>query len=271
MKYFELTIQINPYSEAASDVLAALLADAGCEAFVPTATGLKAYIQQTLFDGDVIRAAIDASPLPVSITYERAEAPDENWNATWEAEHHFQPVTLPNGKQLQIVPRQAFGSGEHQTTRMMLQLLAGLDLHGCTMIDAGCGTGILALAALTMGAAHVVAYDIDEWSIRNTTDNFAANGWSADDTSTCRLLLGDARVLQDVPAVDVITANINLNILLKDLPTFVSHLTEGGHLFLSGFLGNDTKPLTEQAYTLGIILRETLVDGEWRALHFQKT
>lgn len=270
MKYFELTFYITPYDEAASDVLAALLADAGCEAFESTDTGLKAYVQQAQFSDDAIRAAVEAMPMPVAISYEHTEAPDENWNATWEAEHQFLPVVLPNGCQLQILPRQAFGSGEHQTTQMMLQLLASLDLHGCNVIDAGCGTGILALAALKMGAHHVVAYDIDEWSIRNTADNFAANGLSADDTSVCRLLLGDARVLQDVPSADVVMANINLNILLKDLPSFASHLTSGGHLLLSGFLDNDTKPLTTHANELGLVLLTTLADREWRALLFQK-
>ena len=189
MKYFELTFDITPYDEAAGDVLAALLAEAGCETFLPTATGIKAYVQQALYDEAAIRAVIDDFPFPgTAVRFTLTEAPDENWNATWEASHHFEPIDLPDGQQLTIIPRQAFGSGEHATTRMMLTLLADTlrdvpitasDSEGLTVIDAGCGTGVLGIAALKLGASRVFAYDIDEWSVRNAIDNFALNGLSA--------------------------------------------------------------------------------------------
>ncbi|MBQ8936123.1 MAG: 50S ribosomal protein L11 methyltransferase, partial [Bacteroidaceae bacterium] len=155
MKYFELQFTISPNDEAAGDVLAALLADAGCDTFVPTDEGLKAYVLQSAYDEAVIQEATDslASLLPGhTATFTCSEAPDENWNATWEEEHHFEPITLPNGQQFQILPRQAFGSGEHATTRMMLSMLAEQPLAGKTVIDAGCGTGVLSIAALKLGA-----------------------------------------------------------------------------------------------------------------------
>ena len=206
MKYFELTFNITPNDEAAGDVLAALLADAGCETFVPSAEGLTAYIQQSAYDATAVTEATEtlSALLPDhSATYTCAEAPDENWNAQWEAEHHFEPITLPDGQQIQIIPRQAFGSGEHATTRMILSLLASAPssaqqqkapsspvpssaqqqeapsspapLAGQTVIDAGCGTGVLGIAAMKLGASRVFAYDIDEWSVRNAEENFALN------------------------------------------------------------------------------------------------
>ncbi|MCR5179740.1 MAG: 50S ribosomal protein L11 methyltransferase [Bacteroidaceae bacterium] len=298
MKYYELSITITPNSEAAGDVLAALLAEAGFETFVPTDSGQKAYIQQSLFEAAAIEDALNTltSYLPdTSATYTCSEMPDENWNATWEAEHHFEPISLPDGQQVQIIPRQAFGSGEHATTRLMLSLLAsfgepslqGVDspsapLTDCQLaIDAGCGTGVLGIAAMKLGAQLVIAYDIDGWSVRNALDNFALNGLSAREVPSfmqaipgesprCFLAEGDARVLSQAPLADLLMANINRNILLSDLPIFAAHLRPGGHLLLSGFFKEDIAPLVERATSLGLHLIRTSADGEWRALELKK-
>lgn len=288
MKYLELTFHITPYNEAAADVLAALLADAGCDTFEPSDSSLTAYILQDTYSEPAIRAAIsntlalfpvtvpEGSPEGLSITFTSSPAPDENWNAAWEAEHHFEPIALPDGLLLHIIPRQAFGSGEHATTRLMLTLLAQLaaavpeasasvsaPLDGATVIDAGCGTGILGIAALKLGATHVFAYDIDEWSVRNAQDNFALNG------QTGEIVLGDARCLADAPQASVLLANINRNILLADLPAFAAHLQPGGHLLLSGFYEADIDALLAAAAPLGLRHLATLADSDWRALHFQ--
>ncbi len=287
MKYFELQFKIEPNDEAAGDVLAALLAEAGCETFVPTDEGLNAYIQQPCYDEADIRNAADTltTLLPhCAATFTCTEAPDENWNAIWEAEHHFEPITLPDGQQITIIPRQAFGSGEHATTRLVLQLLATLPLQGKTVIDAGCGTGVLGIAALKLGAAGVFAYDIDEWSVRNALENFALNGLAASSDSpepsdsptfpqdnTAIVLEGDARILSHAPQADILLANINRNILLADLPAFVEHLLPGSHLLLSGFLEEDIESLTRRAASLQLSLLSTHADGDWRALAFQKS
>ena len=275
MKYLELTFHITPYNEAAADVLTALLADVGCDTFLPSDTGLTAYILQDAYDEVAIRDAVsstlatfpvtvpEGSPEGLTITFTAAPAPDENWNATWEAEHHFEPITLPDGQLLHIIPRQAFGSGEHATTRLMLGLLSDLaPLADTTVIDAGCGTGILGIAALKLGAAHVFAYDIDEWSVRNAQDNYALNGCEAE------IVLGDASCLAAAPQADILLANINRNILLADMPAFVSRLKPAGHLLLSGFYEADIPVLTDAATALGLTLCDTLADGDWRALHF---
>jgi ribosomal protein L11 methyltransferase len=271
MKYLELTFHITPYNEAAADVLTALLADVGCDTFLPSDTGLTAYILQDAYDEVAIRDAVSSTlalfpvtvPEGLRITFTAAPAPDENWNATWEAEHHFEPITLPDGQLLQIIPRQAFGSGEHATTRLMLGLLSDLaPLADTTVIDAGCGTGILGIAALKLGAAHVFAYDIDEWSVRNAQDNYALNGCEAE------IALGDASCLAAAPQADILLANINRNILLADLPAFASHLKPAGHLLLSGFYEADIPVLTAAATPLGLTLCDTRSDGDWRALHF---
>ena len=291
MKYFELAFEITPNNEAAADVLAALLADAGCDTFLPSDTGLTAYILQDSYSEAAIRQAIDTTlatfpPVTVPegsvtvpegsseglfITFTCAPAPDENWNATWEAEHHFEPIALPDGQQLQIIPRQAFGSGEHATTRMILSLLGSEQLapvlSGATVIDAGCGTGILGIAALKLGAAHVFAYDIDEWSVRNAEENYALNGVLS--PAAAKIVLGDASVLSQAPQADILMANINRNILLNDMPAFVAAMKPTATLLLSGFYEADIESLVDRAESFGLNLQTTRSDGDWRALLFR--
>ncbi len=270
MKYFELSFVLTPNNEAAADVLAALLAEAGCDTFVPNDEGLTAYVLRDSYDEASVRAVVDAFPLPdTAITFTCTEAPDENWNATWEAEHFFEPIALPNGKSFKIEPRQAFGSGEHATTRMMIALLASLDVQHRTVIDAGCGTGVLGIAAIELGASHVYAYDIDEWSVRNAEDNFRLNGYTPEGGGVS-IMQGDAGCLDACPAVDILMANINRNILLADLPAFASRLKPGGELLLSGFYEADIDLLTSKAASLGLHLQQSLADGDWCALLFQK-
>ena len=277
MKYLELTFHITPYNEAAADVLTALLADVGCDTFEPSDTGLTAYILQDAYSEPAIHDAVsntlalfpvtvpEGSPEGLTITFTAAPAPDENWNATWEAEHHFEPITLPDGQLLQIIPRQAFGSGEHATTRLMLGLLSDLaPLADTTVIDAGCGTGILGIAALKLGAAHVFAYDIDEWSVRNAQDNYALNGCEAE------IALGDASCLASAPQADILLANINRNILLADMAAYASVLQPGGTLLLSGFYESDVPVLQQQAESLGLRLDQQKVRQSWTALRLTK-
>ena len=277
MKYFEVRFEITPYTEAAGDVLAASLADIGFETFEPTDTGLTAYIQQSFYDEMAVQDVINDvcstfEAFALAITFSCQPVPDENWNATWEAEHHFEPIHILEGLDIQIVPRQAFGSGEHATTRMILGLMTAteadgsplLPLHGATVIDAGCGTGVLGIAALKLGAAQVFAYDIDEWSVRNTLDNMALNGVEA------IVVEGDVSALATAPQADILLANINRNILLADMPAFVGCLKSDGHLVLSGFLEEDVEPLTQRATALGMELHDQRSYEGWQALHFIK-
>lgn len=279
MRYSEAIFKIQPNNEAAGDVLAASLAEIGFDTFVPNDEGLTAYVQTAALDVEAVGAAVADFPLPgVDISFEIHDVPDENWNATWESEHHFEPIELTNGKSFKIVPRQAFGSGEHATTKMMIRMLASLDVNGCSAIDAGCGTGVLSLAAVELGAAHVFAYDIDEWSVRNAEDNFKLNGYTPQPDGCedevaypVRIVHGDASCLDAMAAgkgVDIVMANINRNILLADMPAFVSHLNRGGHLLLSGFYPTDAQQLTEAAQALGLTLAGTEHEGDWAALHF---
>ena len=277
MKYNEITFGICPMNGDYADILSAWIADLGFESFVNTENGLTAYIQKEVFDEKALRACLLSYPVPgIHIDYKIAEAPDENWNQTWE-EEGFKPITVgkdivvhdrryqvPQGVKYDILinPRLAFGTGSHETTRMILKTLSETDLAGRSVVDAGTGTGILSIMALMRGAARVLAYDIDEWSVKNTRENLQANGMEG----RAEVVHGDARVLEGVRDVDLLLANINRNILLADLPQFRQTLARGGRILLSGFLKEDTPCLIEAARRLQLHELKVCEEAGWAML-----
>ena len=280
MKYFEVSCEIRPFSEDAADVLSAQLAEIGFESFSQTESGLLAYIQQSAWNEDEMRQVVRNFCLPeVEIRYTKAEAPDEDWNQVWE-EEGFQPVLVsdeivvhdvkhadvPQVKyDIVITPRLAFGTGSHETTRLILRTLAQLDLKGKHVIDAGTGTGILAIMAIKRGAASVFAYDIDEWSVENTKDNLLLNKIY----KNVNVEVGASYMLKGQPKADLLIANINRNILLEDLPQFAKVVKDKGKMILSGFYQPDVDTLTEAALQHGFFPINMECEGDWAMLLFE--
>ena len=302
MKYFEVRCRLQPFSETAADLLSAALAGIGFESFFQTEDGVTAYIQQSEWSEDRMHEVIRNFFLPdVEISYSFEDAPDEDWNQVWE-EEGFQPVIIPDNSlgeaalivvhdvkhtdvppalyDIVITPHLAFGTGSHETTRLILRTLAQLDLKDKHVIDAGTGTGILAVMAMKRGAASVFAYDIDEWSVENTKDNLLLNGIAYRDYrnysdyrdyrgAAVVLAHGDSSVLEGQPKADLLIANINRNILLEDLPRFAKVVKEKGQMILSGFYRKDISSLEEAAVQQGFALLRTESEGEWQVLLFE--
>ena len=277
MKYFEVDFTISPYSADASDVLAAMAGEAGFETFEETETGLKGYVQQNLFDVSALKAALEDFPFEdTTIGYDIREAEDRDWNEQWEQEG-FEPIVISDnliihdGRHLpdstpdisiEIDAKLAFGTGTHETTRMICSTLLELQPKG-RVLDCGTGTGILSICALKLGAQEAVGYDIDEWSVDNARHNAVIN--LVDDRFTS--LLGDASILNKVEGTfDLVMANINRNILLNDMPQFVSKMNADATLILSGFYTDDCQILIEKAQTLGLSLRQQKEDQQWACL-----
>ena len=278
---------MTPCTQDAQDILSALAGEAGFETFEETATGLKGYVQQALFDEDALHFALEGFPFEnITITYSIQEAEDKDWNEQWEQEG-FEPISLPlppskgkgnltihDGRHLpngvsqlsiEIDAHLAFGTGTHETTRMICSMLLDMPLEGKRVLDCGCGTGILGICALKLGADSVVGYDIDEWSADNTRHNAVIN--RVDDRLTA--LCGDASVLSGFAAeFNLVLANINRNILLNDMERFRSVMAPKAQLILSGFYKNDCALLESKAQTLGLSLKATRTDGDWACLLF---
>lgn len=267
----------------ARDLLAALAGEAGFETFEETEAGLSGYVQQSLFEEAVLKELLSDFPIAgVSIAYDIREAANEDWNATWEAAG-FEPITVPpivvhDGYHLpeaegvipiEIDTKLAFGTGNHETTRLMLKVLVSIMDDRRTpdfqVLDCGTGTGILAIAALKLGAAKATGYDIDEWSVDNARHNAIINQVEEHFAT----LMGDATVLDSIDETfDIVMANINRNILLNDLPRFRQKMRTGSTLLLSGFYTEDAPLLLEKAKSLGLMFRQQQEENNWACLEF---
>ena len=280
MKYYEVNFTLSPLNSDACDLLAALAGEAGFETFEETEAGLTGYVQQQLFDPSQLDELLQSFPFPdVTVSYTVGEAEDRDWNEQWEQEG-FAPIVVDNrlvihdGRHLpeqlstvnyqlsiEIDARLAFGTGTHETTRMVCSTLLTLPLDGKRVLDCGCGTGILGIVAMKLGASACTAYDIDEWSVDNTRHNAVIN--QVDITP----LLGDATILNKVEGnFGLVMANINRNILLNDLPTFRSKMADGAQLILSGFYTADIPLLVDKAEECGLRLVSQLEENGWACL-----
>ena len=279
MKYFEVEFTINPMSVDASDLLADLALEAGFETYEETENGLLGYVQQSLFDEDALRSCIADFPIEgTSIIYNVREAEDRDWNEQWEQEG-FEPIIIPplaihDGRHLpeveseisiEIDAKLAFGTGTHETTRMICREIIQY-ARGARVLDCGTGTGILSIAALKLGAIDAIGYDIDEWSVDNALHNAIING--VDDRFDSKL--GDASVIDTIEGeFDLVLANINRNILLADMPRFVSKMHSGSKLILSGFYTADSPLLIQKAADLGLTFVSQNQDQDWACLVFK--
>jgi len=281
MKYIavDFTITCQPDQlQTARDILSQLAAECGFESFEDTPHGVTGYIQSSLYSTSALDDMLALFPLQdCSIAFHAESVPDLDWNATWEAQG-FDPIEVadrlvvydarrgmpqvenPDMIKIAIEPRLSFGSGTHATTQMMLRQLCQRPLQGQRVLDCGCGTGILSIAAAKLGATQVVGYDIDEWSVENAIHNAKLNHVvnSVSPNSqfpifNFQFLHGDATVLSSLDTTfDVIVANIHLNILMADMPAYRAKMAPKGRLLLSGFYEADAPQLIERATKFGL-------------------
>lgn len=271
--YLEFDFKVAP-REPFSDILMAELGTAGFESFAETEEGVLAYIQKELWNDGLLEGLYSLENDQVEVIYSFKEVPQVNWNEEWEK--NFEPIVV-DGRctvrapfhekgntmyDIVIEPKMSFGTGHHATTHMMIQHLMDTDLEGKDVLDMGCGTGVLAILAEKEGAAHVDAIDIDNWCYENSVENAQRNNCSKID-----VFEGDASLLKG-RSYDVIIANINRNILLEDLPAYVSCLRKGGVLLLSGFYEGDIPMIREKCESLSLNFAQKLEKNLWVALKF---
>jgi ribosomal protein L11 methyltransferase len=278
MRYTEISISLSPRNEQFFEILIANLAEIGYESFSETDNALLAYIPEKDFDfvrAETIVNRVVTGNFNFELSHKVFE--DKNWNALWES--NFEPITVenfcrvrapfhpPNNEcnlEIVIEPKMSFGTGHHQTTWLMVRELFSIDLKGKTILDMGCGTGILAIVAEKLGAAKILAIDIDEWATSNTAENIEAN--------TCKKIaveLGDVQKIFN-KSFDIILANINLNVLLKDMLQYYKHLNNNGLILISGILKTDIETITEAATKVGFETVNVNTRNDWVMIKFVK-
>ncbi len=274
MNYFAYHFTVNP-PQPGSEILMALISDFGFESFDSNETGFTAYIQEEFVD-NVNLTEFKFDDFSFACKIEKI-AP-VNWNSEWEK--NFEPVLVEDllcirapfhtknnvvKHEIIIMPKMSFGTGHHQTTRLMCYQMFDTNFESKRVLDMGCGTGILAILAKMLGAGEVTGIDIDAWSVENAIENCASNGFPE-----ISIRKGDVGELMNENSFDIILANINKNILKAQIPIYAQKLNEKGILFLSGFFTTDVEELKVAAEQNGFSLACSKNEGEWAMMSLNK-
>jgi ribosomal protein L11 methyltransferase len=276
MNYIELELQLH--SDFA-EILTAELAEIGFESFVETDEGLQAYIQEELFDESLLHEMIARYQGVAEISMSWKSLERKNWNEAWEKS--YEPIEVGDQIRVRAVfhepdpafqydlliqPKMSFGTGHHETTWLVMNEQLTLPHKGLAVMDVGCGTGILAILASRLGAAPLLGFDIDEWAVENTRENFAMNNLP----ESAEVFLG---TINEVPVhrqFGGILANINRNILLAEIPKYVAHLEKGGWLVTSGFYQTDQPDIERCAEENSLKKLRSNTRNQWATVVFEK-
>jgi len=276
MIYTQISFRLHPDTPENREILVAVVSDLPFESFDENEELVLGYIPGESFDLDEIAAI--TTPLPFSVTVTTESIPDQNWNEVWE-KNYFKPLLIGNRClvrapfhtdyedaefELVIEPKMAFGTGNHETTTLVAEQILDMDLSGQTVLDMGCGTGILGMLASLKGAKSITAIDIDRWSFESTSENARLNH-----ISNLVAKLGDASLLGE-QKYEVIFANIHKNVIINDLPVYESVLEPGGKLYLSGFYTHDMPDVQAKAESLRLRATGFQEKNNWVVMELKK-
>ena len=274
MNYIELSFVLQD-KDRFSDIVVAKLNEIEFESYVETIDGVNAYIQEKMYNIDKLNLVLSELQNLLSFDYSVKNINKENWNSKWE--ENFQPVKINEECIIRahfhekvdckydvvITPKMSFGTGHHETTFLMMNEMFCLNFKGKSVLDVGCGTGVLAILSKMLGSEDTLGIDIDEWSYNNSKENAILNN-----IFSIEFLLGGISSVNG--SFDIVLANINRNVILSDLDKYYHLMKENSDLLLSGFLSNDVKLIREKAESLGLSLVSHKNKDKWNLLHFIK-
>jgi ribosomal protein L11 methyltransferase len=276
MNYTQISFKLNPDNIENREILVAMLSDLAFESFDESEEQVMGYIPGESVDLEEIEAV--TSLLPFSVATKNEMIPDKNWNEVWE-KNYFKPLLIgnrclvrapfhteyePAEFELVIEPKMAFGTGNHETTTLVAEQILNMDLIGKTVLDMGCGTGILGMLASLKCSKSVTAIDIDTWSFESTVENARLNN-----ILNLEAKLGDASLLGS-ETFEIIFANIHKNVIINDLPIYESVLQSGGKIYLSGFYTHDMPDVKAKAESLGLVETGFQEKNNWVVYTFRK-
>ncbi|MBN1117541.1 MAG: 50S ribosomal protein L11 methyltransferase [Bacteroidales bacterium] len=277
MQYIAITFQIPEVSEEKINILIALLDSLSYEGITEEDSEVIAYIPEDEFDRSLLEVTLAGmkSTLHAKIVHEEV-IEEKNWNQEWE--ENFDPVIIDNRCVIRapfhekfkgfeyvinIEPKMSFGTGHHETTSLMISALLDMDIKKKTVLDMGCGTGVLAILSAMKEAKEVIGIDIDKWAVDNAIENALLNKVEVS------FLKGSTNVIPDIP-FDLILANINRNILIEQASEYIMHLDSCGKILLSGFLEGDVEMIESTYVDLGMTPVNHRTLGKWQMLEFVK-
>ena len=276
MIYTQISFKLTPDNQENREILVAMLSDVPFESFDESEDAVMGYIPGDSVEFEQINEI--ASYLPFSVQHQKKLIPDKNWNEVWE-KNYFKPLLIgnrclirapfhtdfePAEFELVIEPKMAFGTGNHETTTLVAEQILDMDLTGKTVLDMGCGTGILGMLASMKGANRVTAIDIDNWSFESTVENAGLNN-----IQNLIAKHGDASLLGN-ENFDIIFANIHKNVIINDLPKYENVLKSGGKIYLSGFYTHDMPDVKEKAESVGLLEIKFQEKNNWVVYSFEK-
>jgi ribosomal protein L11 methyltransferase len=275
LDFVELKVTVAPDF---SDILVAELAEIGFESFVDTEQGLDAYIPSDLFEEQRVEEIRQKYSGLTKIAYSFSTIERKNWNEEWEK--NYQPIMIgqqclvrasfhkSSGEypyEIVVNPKMSFGTGHHETTALMLENQLYVSHEHKSVLDVGCGTGILAIMACKLKASKIDAFDTDEWAVENSRENFVLNH-----CTIATVQRGTITEVKLAPAYDIILANINRNVLLQEIPAYAALLPEGGFLLLSGFYEKDLADIEHLAIAQGLSKYGQRLKQTWASLVLKK-
>jgi ribosomal protein L11 methyltransferase len=265
---------LGPLSSKKMEILLAQLMGLGFEAFEEKDQELDAYLKSHLKSPSLMQQVQDLAH-QFQCQWSERELKEENWNAQWEASFHpvqvddfcgiradFHPNFEGVTHSITINPKMAFGTGHHETTHLVIEMMKELSLSGKSVFDYGCGTGILAILASKMGATDILALDYDENATENALENLKVNG-----VENVTIATGELKDFQIHPQ-DLVLANINKPVLMDSIPCLAGLLTPEGTLILSGIMEKDQGDIEKLAYQSGLQTLTIHQKGEWLAIKY---
>ncbi len=259
-----------------AEILMAELAEIGFETFTEETQGLKAYVQSKEFVQENLEEILGRYEDIFEFTYSQTNIAKQNWNAQWES--NYEPITVANTVMVRasfhmpnqvykydiiINPKMSFGTGHHDTTSMMMAFQLEINHEHKTVLDIGCGTGILAILSEKLGAASTRGFDIEEWAAANSVENGQINN--------CTKSIFVQGTIEDEPKAqyDILLANINRNILLRDIPQYIAKMKPNSTLLISGFYITDQDEIQAhfESYSLKMVGQKS--QNQWACLRFE--
>ena len=267
---------VGAAQEFLSDLLMNELAAIGFDSFDANETGFSAYIPEHLFKEEIMQEQLAGYAADFEFTHTMQIIPYQNWNEVWESNFppvivseqvyiyaNFHPIQTQYPFQIKMHPKMAFGTGHHETTLQMAEQLLGLSVEGLSVLDMGCGTGVLAILARLKGAKSILAIDNDPIASNSATENFEINEVFGE------VICGDAKDIQGL-SFDLILANINRNILINDMAAYAASLVKGGTILFSGFYEEDLSFIKQAASENGLVYQMHSAKNNWVVAKFNK-